>query len=193
MKISLKDAIKELNEGRVIAVPTDTVYGLVARFDDKIAIDRIYELKKRPLSKNLILFIRNDNDLHKFVKETPPFTLKLASIFWPGPLTMVFPSKILGGESIGIRIPNHKTTLSLLEKIGPLLSTSANVSSCSSSINIEQVELSFGEDFPVLDGEGVVKGVESTIILYRDYKWQIIRKGCISNNKILTEIIKLDK
>ncbi len=138
MKDSLKLAIKLIKYNEPIIIPTDTVYGLVCRYDSKEAIEKIYKLKKRNRKKPLILLGHNWHALKKFVTvETCRGMSLLRKEQWPGPLTIILPAskkvpRFLnkGFKTIGIRVPNNKLLLTLLKHCpGQVLaSTSANVS-----------------------------------------------------------------
>lgn len=139
MQVLLKKAQELLLSSEPIIVPTDTVYGLVCRYDSKSAVDKIYKLKKRSRRKPLILLGYNWHALKKFVniKKNPHSAFRILHSKWPGPLTLIVPAskkvpKFLnkGFKTIGIRVPNNKLLLNLL-KLCPgrvLASTSANIS-----------------------------------------------------------------
>ena len=136
MTRNISKSLKLLRQGELIIVPTDTVYGLVCRYDSKSAIERIYDLKKRSKKKPLILLGYNWKALRKFVLTTYYLSL-ITDAVWPGPVTLVLPiskkvPKFLnkGFNTIGVRVPNNKFLLKLL-KHSPgqvLASTSANIS-----------------------------------------------------------------
>lgn len=170
MKISLIDAIQAVKAGQVIAVPTDTVYGFVAIPE---AASRIYALKQRSEMKPLITFISKKEDLHFLPKEAEP----LISAYWPGPLTLV-----LDGHSY--RIPNHPMVLALLEKTGPLVSTSANLSGEPPALTIKEIESQFGVEFPILEGAPPKNGVVSTVLAFQNQTWTILREGAITRDKL---------
>jgi L-threonylcarbamoyladenylate synthase len=130
----IEKAVEILKSGGVIAFPTETVFGIGAMISNKKAVKRIYELKKRPLSKPLQVLVadlKQARSLGYLNKEA----LELAKSTWPGPLTLVVKKKrtvpswvVGGGKTVGLRIPDHKTALSLLKLCGPLAATSANLS-----------------------------------------------------------------
>lgn len=183
MKILIDQASLLLEKGKVVAIPTDTIYGLAVAYDKKEAIQALYELKKRPPSNPLVLFVKEANEVNQFVSEIPPGGKALMEAFWPGPLTLVLPSK--GSSTIAIRIPNHPLILSLLEKTGPLFVTSANISGNPPLKSISEIEATFGIDFSVLDGELPTVNLASTILSFENNLWQIDRSGPLSSDDLL--------
>ena len=178
MKILTEQAIKLLESGAVIAIPTDTVYGLAVSQEKPIAINTLFELKKRPKSNPLVLFIRDINELTYFVEEIPTDGKAIMDAFWPGPLTLVLPAK--NSSTIAIRIPNQVLILNLLKQTGPLFVTSANISGTPPLTTISDIEATFGNNFPVLDGKFQTLGTPSTILSFENNFWQIDRTGPIS-------------
>ena len=187
MRISIEKALALLNSGKVVSVPTETVYGLAASLDRLQAIQEIYKLKGRPANNPLIIHVAQLQDVFDYLQENISDLDILAHDFWPGPLTIVLPVKCKLIPSIvradlptaAFRIPKHPVALNLLKLTGPLVMPSANLSGRPSSTQPEHVEHDFGIDFPVLDGGPCEKGLESTIIIYRDGKWEIIRRGAL--------------
>ena len=178
MKILIDRASLLLLDNKVVAIPTDTIYGLAVACDKKEAICALYELKKRPSSNPLVLFVKEAKDVDQFVSEIPTGGKALMEAFWPGPLTLVLPSK--RSSTIAIRIPNHPLIISLLEKTGPLFVTSANISGNPPLKSTSEIETTFGTNFPVLDGELPQVGLASTILSFENNLWQIDRHGPIS-------------
>lgn len=187
MKISFAEAVRALQNGQVIAVPTETVYGLAASLSHEIAIKQIFSLKGRPSSNPLIIHVSDIDQITKYTTQFPPFFNELAETFWPGPMTLVipvqsqaiFPLVRAGLPTAGFRIPNHELTLKLLQATGPLVMPSANLSGKPSSTTPHHVEEDFGAQFPVLDGGHCQKGVESTILYYQEGEWVILRLGSL--------------
>jgi len=138
-----------LAAGGVVAVPTDTVYGLAARLDRPDAISAVFELKGRPQGLALPVLVAGEAQLGEVVAEWPPAAHVLAERFWPGPLTLVVPAppaigRLLGGEgaSVGIRHPRHPVIEGLLRLCGPLAVTSANLHGrppCTSAAEVTDV------------------------------------------------------
>ena len=188
MQIDLEQAVHALKEGGVIAVPTETVYGLAASMHSHGAIGKIFDLKGRPLSNPLIIHCATSDQIVEFVSELPPQFNELAHAFWPGPMTLVLPirSRLVPSivrahlETAGFRIPRHSMARELLQLTGPLVMPSANLSGRPSSTSRKHVEEDFGTQFPVLDGGLCEKGLESTILGRNDGKWVIYRLGALS-------------
>jgi L-threonylcarbamoyladenylate synthase len=191
MRISLEQAVDLLRQGQLVAVPTETVYGLAASIDHPEAIDHIYALKKRPANNPLIIHVASPEQMHPLLKERPDSLLPLIQSFWPGPLTLVlpiYPERIPANArahlmTAAFRIPDHPLALQLLSHISPLVMPSANLSGKPSATRPEHVEEDFGESFPVLDGGPCTKGVESTILFYQQEGWQIVRLGALAPEK----------
>lgn len=187
MRLTVEQAIDRLKRGEVISLPTETVYGLAASIEFPQAIEKIFELKNRPQDNPLIIHLSHINQLNAFEPELPAGFEILAPAFWPGPLTFVLPinpktipEKVRAGlTTAAFRIPNNSTTREVIEKVGPIVMPSANISGRPSSTKPEHVETDFGMDFPVLDGGFCEKGLESTIVMYTDGAWKIIREGAI--------------
>lgn len=190
--ISFKKAIHCLQSGKVIAIPTDTVYGIAAHIEHADAVRSIFELKKRPQNKPLIILCSHFSQISSFISAFPPSFEKLQRFFWPGALTVILPimenaihnSIHLDFSTTGFRIPNHPLLLKILQQVGPLAVTSANLSGETSAKNAKEVLLQFGQDFPVLEGDRFVMGTESTIINYVDNAWKILRSGTITTDQL---------
>jgi L-threonylcarbamoyladenylate synthase len=192
MRISLAEAKKRLEQEEVIAVPTDTVYGIAADMKSATALDQIFVVKKRPDDKPLLILVADCKQIEPFATSFPPHFLELAARFWPGALTLVIPvipGAILnnitkGSSSVGFRIPKHRLTLELLRQFGPFVASSANISGEPAPISAEEVESNFGEDFPVLDGGKCETGIASTILCYQQGGWTITREGGVSRQEL---------
>lgn len=187
MRISLSKTYQLLLSGHVVAIPTETVYGLAASIERPAAIEQIFQLKNRPSNNPLIIHIAKQSQMEPYVKTFPPNFEELAKAFWPGPLTMILPvisNSVPSQASAGLptaafRMPHHSLALAVMEWVGPLVMPSANISGRPSSTRREHVEADFGQNFPVLDGGACNHGLESTIIHYSDVRWQILRPGAI--------------
>jgi L-threonylcarbamoyladenylate synthase len=197
MIVTLDEAIQRLLMGEIVALPTETVYGLAASIKHPQAIEQIFARKGRPANNPLIIHLSDFREIAEFVRELPPDFEKLAQTFWPGPLTVVLPLKDLfcvpervraGLPTAAFRIPNQKQTLEILRKAGPLVMPSANRSGKPSSTHPAHIAEDFGVDFPVLDGGSCSLGLESTILYYQHEGlqhegWRIIREGSLSSEK----------
>jgi L-threonylcarbamoyladenylate synthase len=134
MTEQIKKASKLLKAGNVVAIPTETVYGLAANVFDEKAVKKIFEIKGRPLFNPLIVHIKSIEELQNVATNIPPKAWILANYFWPGALTLVLPKKktipyfvTARKETVGVRVPSHPVALALLEEVDfPLAAPSAN-------------------------------------------------------------------
>lgn len=192
MRISIDEACKRLQNNEVVAIPTETVYGLAALLSSEEATQKVFTLKKRALNNPLIIHVQDKKECEQYVDSTPPDFELLADAFWPGPLTLVMKIK---EESIpkiarahlttaAFRVPFHPMTQELLQKCSPLVAPSANLSGKPSATRPEHIEADFGKDFPVLDGGACKYGVESTILIFQDGLWHLGRQGAISKEAL---------
>ncbi|MEC7839816.1 MAG: L-threonylcarbamoyladenylate synthase [Chlamydiota bacterium] len=192
MKVTIQQAANLLNDGFVVAVPTETVYGLAASLRHPQAIQKIFSYKNRPLDNPLITHVADISAISEFIDQYPPGFMELATAFWPGPITFVLPIKegsipsivTAGLSTAAFRVPNHVEAVKLLKKTGPLVMPSANISGRPSSTTTAHVESDFGSEFPVVDGGGCKHGLESTVLIFRDGRWIIGRLGAISARDI---------
>ncbi len=190
---NIDKAAEFLNSGELVAIPTETVYGLAGNIFNDQSIRRIFELKKRPLFNPLIVHIKDIESMQDLVTEIPPAALKLAESFWPGPLTLILPkskrvpdSITAGKNTVALRVPNHQTTLSLLNKLDfPIAAPSANPFGSISPTRPEHVAEYFPNGLSMtLDGGKCTQGIESTIVGFEQGKPIIYRLGAIANETI---------
>ena len=179
--------------GGLIAVPTETVYGLAGNGLDEKAVAEIYEVKGRPEVKPLSLMVHDAALRERSCENVPPQAYTLAKRFWPGPLTIVMKAKPCvpeivraGGETVGLRCPDHPLTLELLEKSGaPFAAPSANPSGEPSPKNADSVLKYFdGKIDAVLDGGECGIGCESTLIDLSRTPYRILRQGALPADEI---------
>jgi L-threonylcarbamoyladenylate synthase len=178
-----------LNRNGIVAFPTETVYGLGARFDDERAIARIFEAKGRPVDNPLIAHIASEESLSLLVREWSALDVKLAKSFWPGPLTIIAPKQnavsalvTAGLDTVGVRMPAHDLALSLIRAAGrPLVAPSANRSGKPSPTSAAHVREDL-EDFidAVLDGGSTEVGLESTVVQAVNGEILLFRPGAIT-------------
>lgn len=197
---NIQEAIDLLNNNEVVAIPTETVYGLAGNIYSDKALNKIYELKKRPHFNPLIVHINSISKLNLVSKEIPEKALKLASAFWPGPLTLILKkqdsiSSIIsaGKETVAVRVPNHPVALELLNRLDfPLAAPSANPFTSISPTSSQHVFEYFNTELPlILEGGNCEKGVESTIIGFENNNPVLYRHGSISIEEIEKEIGKV--
>ena len=170
---SIEKAKSLLEQGQLVAIPTETVYGLAANALDKNAVIEIFNAKQRPSFDPLIVHIGKKSDVALYVRSIPSNAQKLMDAFWPGPLTVVLPKQDIipdevtsGLDTVGIRMPNHTLTLQLLNELNfPLAAPSANPFGYISPTTPQHVFDQLQNKIPmILDGGPCEVGVESTIV-----------------------------
>lgn len=178
-------AVKLLKESKLVAFPTETVYGLGAVAFDYEAVQKIFAVKGRPSQKPLLVHVNSQKQVESLVKEIPSAARLLMNRFWPGPLSIILPAResipaIIrgGGNSIGLRMPSHQVARALIEKAGPLAAPSANLSGHPSPITAKQVKGDLGGKIDaILDAGPTRIGIASTIIDLTGKKYRILREG----------------
>lgn len=189
----IHQAAEILNKEELVAIPTETVYGLAGNIYSEKAIKGIFEMKKRPFFNPLIVHIKSLDYLKEVAIDVPENAYKLANAFWPGPLTLVLNKKenisdlvTAGKDTVAVRIPDHPLALALLETLDfPLAAPSANPFGCISPTQAQHVANYFPEDLQmVLDGGVCQRGIESTIIGFQDGKTILYRYGSVAVEEI---------
>jgi L-threonylcarbamoyladenylate synthase len=180
-------AVKIVQEGGLIAFPTDTVYGVAADPFNAKALQKIYAAKQRPDEKALPALIGGLEQLGQLVGTVDHSVYKVALTFWPGALTLILPKRADVPEelspypTIGIRMPNLAFTLALLKQTGPLATTSANRSGASNPTTAEDVLDQLGSEIDlVLDGGPTAGSMASTVVDLTEPEIKILREGPIS-------------
>lgn len=190
---SLKLAKKEIEEGGLVAFPTETVYGLGANAFSDEAVKSIFAAKGRPADNPLIVHVHKDFDLSLLVSYVPEYSKKLAKAFLPGPLTMVYQSKntvssavSCGLNTLAVRIPSHEGAQAFLKYVNlPIAAPSANVSKHVSPVTAEHVYSDLnGKVKYVLDGDKCTGGIESTVLDCTGEIPCILRSGLITREMI---------
>jgi L-threonylcarbamoyladenylate synthase len=189
----LQEAGQAIREGKLVAFPTETVYGLGADALNRDAVIKIFRAKGRPLNDPLIVHISNIAEAEGLVDELPAIATKLGQLFWPGPLTMVMKkSKIIsnsitaGLDTVAIRVPNHPVAQGLIREAGkPIVAPSANLFTHLSPTNAQHVidDLKGKVDI-ILDSGDTMVGVESTVVDVTDLPLRILRLGGITLEKL---------
>ena len=188
-----EQAAELLRQGRLVAVPTETVYGLAADATREKAVQANYDAKGRPETKPLNVLVDGMSMVETVCRDIPGDAYKLAEAFWPGPLTMILwgngslPSIVpAGGETQGVRCPDHPDTLAVIRALGrPLACPSANLSGQPSPKSAEDVLARLGGRIDgVLDGGPCTVGVESTILDLTVTPYRILRRGGLSREAI---------
>lgn len=186
----IEEAAYWLRKGEVVAIPTETVYGLAANIYNEKAVEKIYTLKNRPKNNPLIVHLKSDKELSKYAVNIPVKAKILAQTFWPGPLTLVLeksaqiPSHITSGkDTVGLRVPAKKILLELLHELNfPLAAPSANPSNRTSATSTDHI-IEYFKGKPLayaLEGGACEKGLESTIIGFDKGEPVIYRLGALS-------------
>lgn len=182
-----------IRKGGLVAVPTETVYGLAGSGLDEQAVAQIYEVKGRPAIKPLSLMVSGSEDIEKYCVDVPEDAYTVAEKFWPGPVTIVLknrdfipPIVLAGGSTVGLRCPDSALTLELIRRAGvPLAAPSANPSGEPSPKNAEKVRDYFdGKIDGIIDGGPCVLGVESTLINMSVRPYRILRAGAVSEAEL---------
>ena len=190
---SIARAKQVLERGDVVAIPTETVYGLAGNAYKEETVEKIFTIKQRPHTSPLILHTDSLEKVESFVQEIPPQALLLARTYWPGPLTLVLPKSAsisdrvtAGLPTIGIRIPDHPLTLALLASLSfPLVAPSANPFGYISPTTAAHVAEQLGEKIPyILDGGSTTRGLESTIVALTAQGPVIYRRGSLTQEDI---------
>ena len=191
--IDISDCAKTIRAGGLCAVPTETVYGLAANGLDAAAVEKIYAVKGRPENKPLSLLVSGAEALEEWGREVPPAAFALAKRFWPGPLTLVvraapeIPSAVrAGGDTVGLRCPDHPLTLDLLHALAlPLAAPSANPSGAPSPKTAREVLNYFdGRIDCVLIGGECGLGRESTVVDLSETPYRILRQGALPREAV---------
>jgi L-threonylcarbamoyladenylate synthase len=192
---AIKEALRIIQSGGLVAFPTDTVYGLAADIHSMAAIDRIYQVKGRDMAKAIPVLISQMDQLNQVASEFPASAHRLAERFWPGALTLIIPrlaslpDNLSSGQTVAIRMPDYPPVLTLLQHCGPLAVTSANLSGQVNPLSVADVVTQLnGKIDLVLDGGKVSGGVPSTIVDCSVELPVITRHGAIPDEDILSTI-----
>lgn len=194
----LARAAELIRAGQLVAVPTETVYGLAANALNERAVRKIYEVKGRPAVKPLSIMISGRGAMEKYCDPVPPQAALLADKLWPGPLTIVLTARGVipdivraGGATVGLRCPDHALTLKAIHLAGvPLAAPSANPSGADSPKNADTVlEYFDGKISAVIDGGECGIGRESTLIDMSTAPYKILRQGALSEDEIADALI----
>ncbi len=192
MLVSLTQAVKLLQDGQLVAIPTETVYGLAADASSDEALTRLYQTKGRPTDHPVILHVADLVMCLPYIEALDPAALALMEAFWPGPLTLLLPksslvsNRITGGRPlIGVRAPASPLTQDLLRELGrPVVAPSANRFGHISPTVASHVEEEFEGRVAVLDGGPCQVGLESTIVKVEESRLVMMRPGQLSRERI---------
>ena len=195
---SVKAAAEALQQGKLLGLPTETVYGLAADSDNDAAVAQIFTAKGRPANHPLIVHVASADAITRYAKEVPVFAQQLIDAFWPGPLTLILPrlpdaakASTGGQDSVGLRCPSHPVAHAVLkacQQLNPpvwgVSAPSANKFGRVSPTTAQHVATEFGDDLLVLDGGACEVGIESTIVDCTRGVPVLLRPGAITRDDI---------
>lgn len=199
---SVERAVSILQEGGLVAFPTETVYGLGADALNARAVARIFELKRRPHFDPLIIHISSKEWVDRYTKNVSPHAERLMDRFWPGPLTIILEKESLipdivtsGLATVAVRMPSHPVALDLIARLGrPVAAPSANPFGYVSPTKAAHVARMFSGRLPVvLDGGSASFGLESTIISVRDGRLILHRHGAVSLEELVEAVGEVEE
>ncbi|MBR5234337.1 MAG: threonylcarbamoyl-AMP synthase [Clostridia bacterium] len=196
----IKTAAKILRNGGIVAIPTETVYGLAADAFSGEAVKKIFEAKGRPQDNPLIVHISDFSQIYSIAREVPESAKKLADKFWPGPLTIILPKRpevpdeTSGGlDTVAVRMPSHKIANKIIELSCPLAAPSANISGFPSPTSFEHVEADMtGRADAICDGGDCDVGVESTVITLATKVPMLLRPGGVTLEQLKSVLGEVD-
>ncbi|MFQ5817140.1 MAG: L-threonylcarbamoyladenylate synthase [Terriglobia bacterium] len=186
-------AARLIHRGEVVAIPTDTFYGLAADPFNLAAVDRIYTLKGRPEQRALPVLVNSIDQAQELAAYLPETFYRLTEKFWPGALTLVvdaaagIPLKVTGNTGrIALRLPGSKISRAVIVAVGaPVTGTSANISGFAPCSSGEQVQKQLGEQLPLILNAGDTRAkLPSTVAELRHEEWRILREGVIREEQI---------
>ncbi len=188
----INQAITILKGGGVVAFPTDTVYGVGVDPFQPSAVQKLYQIKGRPIDKPIPILVGSVADVERVAQNLPPTFSQLADQFWPGELTLIVEAKSLppeitaGGDTVGVRMPDHPLALALLQRFGgAIATTSANKSDEPPATSAAEVRSVLGELIGIiLDGGHTTTRIASTVLDLAVSPPQIRRQGGISMNQL---------
>jgi L-threonylcarbamoyladenylate synthase len=188
-------ALEVLQAGGLVAFPTDTVYGVGTLAFNGKAVESIYAAKDRPIAKAIPILLGDWEDIEKVAISIPSTARKLASRFWPGPLTILVPKKpelpegVSATATVGVRVPDHEVARALLRAAGPMAVTSANISGEASPTTAEEVvaQLS-GRIQLIIDGGKTPGGIPSTVVDCSAEEIKVLREGPITEAELLSAL-----
>jgi L-threonylcarbamoyladenylate synthase len=194
---AINEIITEIQSGGVVAVPTDTVYGIACSVFNSSAIQSLYQIKIREYIKAIPVLLSDLDQIEIVAMNLNENMITLAQTFWPGALTLIvpkndlLPSELTAYSTIGIRIPDHDWLRAIIRKTGPLAATSANISGETSSTTAAQVlEQLDGRIDLVIDGGKCKDGISSTVVDCSSDEIIILREGGITREQILLSLGK---
>ena len=188
----LAAAVAALRAGELVIYPTETFYGIAADPEAPRAIAKIFEAKGRAENQPIALIAADNASAFGLARKVPTLARRLASLFWPGPLTLVLPARdglhpaVLGPDGVGVRVSSHPLARQLAAAFGrPITATSANLSGHPATVSPDEVRASLGDKIKVLLEDGVLAGgAASTVVAITSDGYRIIRQGAVAADTI---------
>jgi L-threonylcarbamoyladenylate synthase len=184
-----------LGASGLIALPTESFYGLAVAPSDEQALARLWQVKGRSEGKPILLLIGEESQLGAFVRRIPPAATVLMNAFWPGPLTIVFPAAVglsdavtAGAGSVGIRLSAWQPLRDLLRRVGPVTGTSANREGMPPPTTAEEVQQSLGDALDLIVDAGPTPGGRPSTVIDVQGPIRIVRDGAIDRDAIVAEL-----
>ena len=192
-ELHIDQSVATLKDGGIIAFPTDTVYGVGVDPFQPDAVRKLYQIKGRPIDKPIPILVGSIDDVERVAQNLPPTFSRLAEQFWPGELTLIVEAKSLppeitaGGDTVGVRMPDHPLALALLRRFGgAIATTSANKSDQPPATSAEEVRSELGALVSIiLDGGQTATKIASTVLDLSVSPPQIRREGGISMDQLV--------
>jgi L-threonylcarbamoyladenylate synthase len=193
--MALTAAVDCLKQGGLVAIPTDTLYGLAADVTNDAAVEKLFQAKRRSHGAPLPILVTHLLQASSLVQNMPPLALKLGHLYWPGPLTLVlrrspaFHSLALAGrDTVALRVPDHAVPIELMQALGgPITGTSANRSGHAPPCTAAEVALELDDNVDIIiDGGPSPIGVESTVVDVTRERPHILREGAIRRAELET-------
>ena len=190
----MEQAVRHLKAGGVVAIPTDTLYGLAADVFNPAALDRVFAVKGRSETLALPVLINGWEQVETLAKIVPPQARSLAERFWPGALTLVVlkadrvPDRLTaGGPTVAVRMPSHPVPIELIKRLGgPITGTSANISGGPDATTLEELTAQIGGRVDYIVGSGPEpKGTASTVVDITTDRPELLRQGAIPFDLVL--------
>ena len=200
VKQQIDIAVQLLNKNDIVAMPTETVYGLAAKIDSEVAIKKIFSTKERPFFDPLIVHVASIEQARACTSEWNEVSEFLAKTFWPGPLTLVLPKAAhisdlitAGLPSVGLRWPKHPIAQELISRTGvPLAAPSANKFGRTSPTKFQHVKEEFSGSVFVIEGDQSDIGIESTVLSVKKhkeiYRLAVLRKGAVLKSELTAKL-----
>lgn len=185
-EVKIEEVIEILERGGVIVYPTETLYGIGVKYDNREGLRKIYELKRRPKDRTIPLIVKREH-LPLVSSEVPPLAQKLIEKYWPGPLTILLPAlkglpeEIVRDQKVAVRMPGASFALRLIiESPFPITATSANISDLPASSDFDRVLYYFKDsDIDLMIDGGKLGGVPSTIVDATSEPLRVLRQGAL--------------